>query len=61
MLANIEFRNDNPATIWNRLAAKLGRKPTHEEAKAEVRRILQSVTIDLAGKGGLPHQRGKIK
>ena len=33
-------RNDNPNTIWNRLAAKLGREPTHAEAKAEVQRIL---------------------
>ena len=36
----IRFVNSNPATIWNRLAAKLGREPTHEEATAEVRRIL---------------------
>lgn len=35
------FRNDNPDTIWNRLAAKLGREPTNEEAKAEVQRILR--------------------
>lgn len=36
----VTWRNDNPATIWNRLAAKLGREPTAAEAKAEVRRIL---------------------
>lgn len=36
----ITWHNPNPSTIWNRLAAKLGREPTHEEAKAEVRRIL---------------------
>lgn len=30
----------NPETIWNKLAAKLGRQPTNEEAIAEVRRIL---------------------
>ena len=34
------FRNDNPDTIWNALARKLGREPTNEEAAAEVRRIL---------------------
>lgn len=37
---NVSWRNDNPDTIWNRLAAKLGREPTAAEAKAEVRRIL---------------------
>lgn len=36
----VTWRNDNPDTIWNRLAAKLGREPTPAEAKAEVRRIL---------------------
>lgn len=34
------WTNNNPNTIWNRLAAKLGREPTNEEAKAEVKRIL---------------------
>ncbi len=34
------YRNDNPDTIWNKLAARLGRQPTHQEAVAEVRRIL---------------------
>ncbi len=37
---NVTWRNDNPGTIWNRLAAKLGREPTAAEAKAEVQRIL---------------------
>lgn len=36
------WRNDNPQTIWNRLAARLGREPTDAEAAAEVRRILAS-------------------
>lgn len=35
----ISVRNDNPNTIWNRLAARLGRQPTHAEARAEVQRI----------------------
>lgn len=36
----ITHRNDNPDTIWNRLAARLGREPTDAEAGEEVRRIL---------------------
>jgi hypothetical protein len=28
-------------TIWRALALKLGREPTNEEARAEVRRILR--------------------
>lgn len=36
----ITWVNDNPATIWNRLAARLGRPPSDLEAKAEVLRIL---------------------
>jgi hypothetical protein len=34
------WTNDNPATIWNRLAARLGRQPTNAEAEAEIKRIL---------------------
>ena len=34
------WTNRNPNTIWNKLAAKLGRAPTNAEAAAEVRRIL---------------------
>lgn len=41
MRVNVTWRNDNPNTIWNKLAAKLGREPTNEEAKAEVQRILR--------------------
>ena len=33
-------RNDNPDTIWNVLAARLGREPSEAEARDEVRRIL---------------------
>ncbi|MGX5775461.1 hypothetical protein [Methylorubrum zatmanii] len=36
----VTVRNDNPNTIWNRLAAHLGREPTAQEARNEVRRIL---------------------
>lgn len=44
MQVKVTFTNDNPDTIWNRLAAKLGREPTNEEAKAEVKRILAEGT-----------------
>ena len=54
------WRNDNPNTIWNRLALKLGREPTHAEAKAEVERIMREVSVDLAAKGKLRHQRSRI-
>lgn len=37
----IAFHNPNPDTIWNRLAARLGREPTHAEAREEVSRILK--------------------
>lgn len=37
----IEFHNAGPHTIWAKLAAKLGREPTRQEAADEVRRILR--------------------
>lgn len=39
--ASITFHNAGPDTIWAKLTAKLGREPTHAEAKAEVERILR--------------------
>lgn len=57
MKITISWHNSNPDTIWNRLAAKLGREPTNEEAKAEVKAILERATVDMAGKGRLPFQR----
>jgi hypothetical protein len=44
----VTWHNANPNTIWNRLAAKLGREPTAAEAKAEVRRILEESRIERA-------------
>lgn len=41
---SITFHNPNPDTIWNKLAAKLGREPTHQEACDEVRRILREAS-----------------
>lgn len=40
LAVTITFHNANPETIWNRLAARLGREPTNAEARDEVRRIL---------------------
>lgn len=37
----IKWHSTNPDTIWNKLAAKLGREPTRQEAADEVRRILR--------------------
>lgn len=56
---SVTWANPNPNTIWNRLAAKLGREPTQAEAVADVRRILSGVTVDIASQGRLPHQRGR--
>lgn len=44
-------------TIWDALAEKLGRQPTHAEACAEVQRILAEGLVEMAEKGKLPHQR----
>lgn len=40
MKTNVTFTNRNPETIWNRLAKKLGREPTPQEAAEEVKAIL---------------------
>ena len=44
-------------TIYEALRAKLGREPTHEEVKADVRRILREGYAEMAARGKLPHQR----
>lgn len=46
-------------TIYQALRAKLGREPTNEELKADVRRILEETTQELAEAGRLSHQRRK--
>lgn len=46
----------NP-TIWEALAAKLGREPTNREACAEVKRILSEGTAERAAQGKLSWQR----
>lgn len=55
----VTWRNDNPNTIWNALARKLGREPTNDEAESEVRSIMTSALIALAEQGRLPHQRAR--
>lgn len=40
------WSNAGPHTIWGKLAEKLGREPTTEEAAAEVRRILAEVAAE---------------
>ena len=47
----------NPNTIWNKLAAKLGREPTDAEACVEVKRILTESLVERAQAGKLQHQR----
>lgn len=57
MQVTITWHNANPNTIWNKLAARLGREPTNAEATAEVKHILQEGTIERAGAGKLSWQR----
>ena len=40
MIVTTTWRNDNPSTIYNRLAARLQRTPTNAEIKAELQRIM---------------------
>ncbi len=40
MRVTFTVQNDNPGTIWNKLAEKLGREPTATEARQEVKRII---------------------
>jgi len=40
MQVTVTWTNDNPETIWSKLAGRLGREPTGAEATAEVKRIL---------------------
>lgn len=57
MKITVTFRNDNPDTIWNKLAARLGRQPTNEEAREECLRIMSEGMVDRAEAGKLPWQR----
>lgn len=55
--ANVADSHVRSRTIYETLKAKLGREPTRQEQVAEVRRILQEVTVSLAEQGKLKHQR----
>lgn len=44
-------------SIWDKLAERLGRQPTNEEARAEVERILDDAHRQLAEQGKLSRQR----
>lgn len=44
-------------TIYEALKAKLGREPTHNEIKADVKRILEDSLVERATAGKLRHQR----
>ena len=57
MIVTTTWHNDNPDTIWNRLAARLGRQPTNAEARDEVKRILTEALADRATAGQMRHQR----
>jgi len=46
--------NRNPNTIWNRLAAELGREPTNAECRDEVFRILYEAEEQRLTKGRGP-------
>lgn len=41
MRITTSWRNDNPQTVANVLARKIGREPTSEELRREVLRILR--------------------
>lgn len=46
----ITVHNAGPHTIWGRLAARLGREPTSQEAADECRRILREARAPRAAK-----------
>ncbi|WP_408913830.1 hypothetical protein [Brucella pseudogrignonensis] len=43
MKVTVEWHNAGPHTIYGKLEARLGRKPTDREAADEVKRILNEV------------------
>ena len=44
-------------TIWESLAEKLEREPTHSETCEEVKRVLQDALIEHANEGKLAYQK----
>lgn len=57
MHVTITFTNDNPNTVYNRLAARLGREPTDQELREAVFRIFDEAREKAAAARRLPHQR----
>lgn len=48
-------------TIFEALAAKLGREPTNAELKADVQRIKTEAYLSVASRGKLAHQRTRTR
>lgn len=46
MTTTITWHNAGPNTIWAKLAEKLGREPTNQEAIAEVQRIKTEAWVE---------------
>lgn len=46
-------------TVYEALQTKLGRTPTNEEIRADMKRISDEVLVELAAKGKLQHQRNR--
>lgn len=46
-------------TIYKVLKEKLGREPSNQELKDDVRRILDDGLVEMAAKSKLKHQRKK--
>lgn len=43
MMHTMTVTNNNPDTVWNRLARHLGRAPTNDECRAEIHRIIGEI------------------
>jgi hypothetical protein len=53
----ITWHNAGPHTIWAKLAEKLGREPTQQEAADEVRRILRDAREDDLDRRGITQEQ----
>ena len=45
MKVTIRWHNSNPNTVYNKLAARLGREPKSGEVRAEVARIISEAQV----------------
>jgi hypothetical protein len=48
-------------TIYEVLRDRLGREPTNAELRADVERIKSEAYVETAARGGLPHQRRRLR